>query len=97
MQKCGLILMEDAVKTVAKVGLKKSHFELPLKETETVFGGLFICRIVQWLGRECVCDGVTEIVSVMKLSGSKEPPPPTFHAPSRVGSCTAAIQSCIFR
>ena len=36
VQKDGLIHMEDAVKTVTKVGSKKSHFELPFKETETV-------------------------------------------------------------
>jgi hypothetical protein len=75
--------MEDAVKTVTKTGFKKIYFELPLKETETVFGGLFICGIVQWLGRGCLCDGVAGSVSVMKLSGSKgtphlSPPPPEF-------------------
>ena len=74
MQKYGLIHMEDAVKTVTKVGFKKSHFELLLKEIETVFGGLIICRIVQWFGRGCVCDEVAGSVSVMKLSGSKETP-----------------------
>jgi hypothetical protein len=75
VQKYGLIHMEDAVKIVTKVGFKKIYFELPLKETETMFGGLFICRVVQWLGRGCVCDGVAGSVSVMKLSGSRDPPP----------------------
>ena len=41
-----------------------------------MFGGLFICRIVRWLGRGCVCDGVAGSVSVMKLSGSKGTPHP---------------------
>ena len=67
VQKYDLIHIEDAVKTVTKVGSKKSHFELPLKEIETVFGGLFVCRIVQWLGRGCLRDGVAGSVSVMKL------------------------------
>jgi hypothetical protein len=78
VQKYGLIHMEDAVKTVTKFGFKKIYFELPLKEIETVFGGLFICRIVRWLGRGCVCDEFAGSVSVMKLSGSKETPPPRF-------------------
>lgn len=67
MQKYDLIHMEDAVTTVTKVGSKKSHFELHLKGTETVFGSLFVCRVVQWLGRGCVCDGVAGSVGVMKL------------------------------
>ena len=104
VQKYGLIHMEDAVKTVTKVGFKKIHFELPLKEIETVFGGLFICRIVQWLGRGCVCDGVAGSVSVMELSGSKEtPPPPPFPAHCTVGivhSSYPVLYSsliCVFR
>jgi hypothetical protein len=58
--------MEDAVKTVTNdvknLGFMKSHFELSLVEIETVFGGLLICRIVQWFGHGCVCDGVVESV-----------------------------------
>jgi len=67
VQKYGLIHMEDAVKTVTKFGSKESHFELHLKETETVFGGLFVYRIFQWLGRGCVCDGVAGSVGGRKL------------------------------
>jgi hypothetical protein len=73
VQKYGLIHMEDAVKTVTKVGFKKRHFELPLKQT--VFGGLFCARLC----RDFVVGAcVMELPECQRneTSGSKETPPP---------------------
>ena len=76
VQKCSPIHMEDTVKTVTEVvknaALKWSHFELCLKETESVCDGLLTCRIVHWLGRGCLLDWGAECVSEMKLYSRQE-------------------------